>query len=274
MEGLEIVAAVLLVLVVLFAWACPGGDRRRDKRRNQQNNRRASRRKELDVEVVVAHYAEDLSYLDEKPFSRFPQIIYHKGKVHMSSQRNRQVRTLPNVGRESHTYLTHIIDNYENLAELTVFLPGSCQDDIYAKRLRTRNLFRKALATGRTTMSGFLQPRSLLQNEGHFTCEEYASSHKRNLVANPESKLQLAAIRPLGRWLRHHFPGENTRVQSAFGILAVSRADIHRRPKQVYERLRKDLETHHSPESGFFFERSWGMIFHPESDCGLVSCCQ
>ncbi len=29
---------------------------------------------------------------------------------------------LDNVGRESHTYLTHIINNYDNLADATVFL--------------------------------------------------------------------------------------------------------------------------------------------------------
>merc|ERR1719248_86361 len=31
------------------------------------------------------------------------------------------VQQLPNVGRESHTYLHHIVDNYENLANWTVF---------------------------------------------------------------------------------------------------------------------------------------------------------
>ena len=32
---------------------------------------------------------------------------------------------LPNIGREAHTYLYHIINNYDNLADINVFLPGS-----------------------------------------------------------------------------------------------------------------------------------------------------
>lgn len=32
---------------------------------------------------------------------------------------------LPNVGREAHTYLTHIINNYDNLSEYVCFLQGN-----------------------------------------------------------------------------------------------------------------------------------------------------
>ena len=31
---------------------------------------------------------------------------------------------LPNVGREQHAYLTHIVRNYDSLADWTVFLHG------------------------------------------------------------------------------------------------------------------------------------------------------
>ena len=36
-----------------------------------------------------------------------------------------EVRTLPNVGRESHAYLSHIVDNYDSLADWTVFTQAS-----------------------------------------------------------------------------------------------------------------------------------------------------
>ena len=34
---------------------------------------------------------------------------------------------MENVGRCDHTYLYHIIHNYNNLADITIFLPGSSQ---------------------------------------------------------------------------------------------------------------------------------------------------
>ena len=35
---------------------------------------------------------------------------------------------LPNVGRESHTYLHHIVANYDHLASVTVFTQGSISE--------------------------------------------------------------------------------------------------------------------------------------------------
>jgi hypothetical protein len=32
---------------------------------------------------------------------------------------------LDNIGKEGHTYLHHIINNYNNLANVTIFIPGS-----------------------------------------------------------------------------------------------------------------------------------------------------
>merc|ERR1719421_935351 len=71
------------------------------------------------TEVVVAHYNEDLSWL-----SRIPKDV----RIHVYTKGTQTEKvaslasvTLPNVGRESHTYLHHIVDNYENLAPWTVF---------------------------------------------------------------------------------------------------------------------------------------------------------
>jgi hypothetical protein len=68
----------------------------------------------------VAHYREDLSWL--KDFSALPVAIYSKG----GSGPNE----LPNVGREAHTYLHHIIENYDTLADVTVFLQGDPRDHV------------------------------------------------------------------------------------------------------------------------------------------------
>ena len=72
-----------------------------------------------DVEVVLAHYEESLSWTDEFRSSGADFTVYSKteddAKVPAGAIR------LPNVGRESHTYLHHIVNRYDDLADWTVF---------------------------------------------------------------------------------------------------------------------------------------------------------
>lgn len=82
------------------------------------------------VEVVLAHHDEDLSWLGREPdVVHSPQVrvtVYHKGT---DAQRpgpipevaRLKVSTLPNVGRESHTYLKHIVERYDDLADWSIF---------------------------------------------------------------------------------------------------------------------------------------------------------
>ena len=70
------------------------------------------------VELVIARYNEDISWLSK--VKNIKITIYNKGEDNI----NKKSIKLPNIGRESHTYLTHIIDNYDNLADITIFSQG------------------------------------------------------------------------------------------------------------------------------------------------------
>ncbi len=61
-------------------------------------------------EIVVAHYQEDLSWTN----TLANVTIYSKGPN----------GSLPNIGREAHTYLYHIVNRYDNLADRTAFVQG------------------------------------------------------------------------------------------------------------------------------------------------------
>ena len=65
-------------------------------------------------EIVVAHYRENLSWLEKVNNARV--TIYSKG----GGGKN----PLPNVGREAHTYLHHIVHRYDSLAPCTIFCQG------------------------------------------------------------------------------------------------------------------------------------------------------
>lgn len=80
--------------------------------------------REIDsFEVVVARYNEDLSWI-KKEFPTEKVTVYNKGKDDLNLPENCKIIKLPNIGREAHTYLYHIINNYNQLSDRTLFLQG------------------------------------------------------------------------------------------------------------------------------------------------------
>ena len=68
------------------------------------------------VEIVVARYNESLIWLNDYPFNQFEYIVYNKGDNENFVKINvKEIINLPNVGRCDHTYLYHIINNYESI---------------------------------------------------------------------------------------------------------------------------------------------------------------
>lgn len=76
------------------------------------------------VEVIISRHNEDISWSDMYASIR---TVYEKSDepnvLKVGTPGN--VVRLANLGRESHTYLAHIVNNYDTLAELTVFSQGS-----------------------------------------------------------------------------------------------------------------------------------------------------
>jgi hypothetical protein len=68
------------------------------------------------VDVVVARYNEDVSWTKDLRAGRV--LVYDKSGEGGPF-------ALPNVGREAHTFAKHVYENYEALAEHTVFLQGN-----------------------------------------------------------------------------------------------------------------------------------------------------
>mmetsp|Transcript_16339 Transcript_16339/g.26509 ORF Transcript_16339/g.26509 Transcript_16339/m.26509 type:complete len:385 (-) Transcript_16339:26-1180(-) len=71
-----------------------------------------------DVELVLADYDEDLHWSDAYQHIR---TIYCKGPRHVKQAKSNGCIPLRNVGREGHTFLHHIVENYDKLSKWTVF---------------------------------------------------------------------------------------------------------------------------------------------------------
>ena len=69
----------------------------------------------MSVVVVIAKYKENVSWVENLKYN---YIIYDKSK------------DVPNIGRESETYLKYIINHYNNLPDYVVFLQGNPFDHL------------------------------------------------------------------------------------------------------------------------------------------------
>ena len=91
----------------------------------------------MKTELILARYNEDISWIDKVDVEKI--TIYNKGEDNLKYKYIK----LPNIGRESHTYLYHIIENYDNLTELTIFSQGDpfFHSPHFLKLIKNRDLF-------------------------------------------------------------------------------------------------------------------------------------
>jgi hypothetical protein len=80
------------------------------------------------MDVVVARSKESLQWIDEMVAgTKVTRVfVYDKqeGGAHQQQMQHQHYEPLPNVGREAHTFLHHIVKHYDDLADETVFLQG------------------------------------------------------------------------------------------------------------------------------------------------------
>jgi len=81
------------------------------------------------IELVVARYRENLNWLRNVPDS-LRVTVYDKAEEGSEASWPGAIR-LPNLGREAHTYLYHLIHRYDSLVEWTVFCQGKPFDHAY-----------------------------------------------------------------------------------------------------------------------------------------------
>jgi hypothetical protein len=67
--------------------------------------------------VIIARYNEDISWVSNL---NCDYIIYNKGDNISIPCKN-----LPNKGREAHTYVNYIVENYYNLPDIVAFVQGN-----------------------------------------------------------------------------------------------------------------------------------------------------
>lgn len=216
----------------------------------------------MKVELVIARYNEPLLWLLDPPFNRYPNTIYNKGtnETFIVNEYNLSVVSLNNVGRESESYLQHVIQRYDSLAKVTLFLPGSLDSNA--------NKYRKAVyilsnLVSASTFIGINHQPSIQIDLYNFTLDEWSSRTETNSQTNPESTLTPSKIRPYGKWYQNNFGNLVTHYAPYGGVFSVHHLDITQHPIERYKTLIKQLQVSSNPETGHYFERSWEAVFGP-----------
>lgn len=253
---------------------------------------------------MVSRYKEDLKWTLEAPFNRFYYLVYNKGdNTEFEKSRVLGVCALPNVGMCDHTYLYHLYTHYETIADITVFLPGSC--NMPNKVDTARRLLTMVAQRNRACIVDAMRaPRGMFEEMKMFTLDYWnvscTDNHNNAQRSDDESpavaasgKLTPARIRPFGRWYRaffaRHAPragagagadtsmlplqgvaekhGQKEYVPVTYwwnrGIFSVSRENVHRRPRELYAQLMGATGQSVAPETSHYMERAWSTLFFP-----------
>lgn len=187
--------------------------------------------------LVVARHTEPLDWLSGV---RCPVTVYNKGP---DAPPGLDALPLPNVGREAHTYLHHIVHNYHALDDYTVFAQGRPFDHC-GTFVDQVNRFAEAPTPGFRDFAD-----QVLDWES--TCA----------VCMYQAWVPMAGTYA-AVW--GHAPPDTPVTFGAGAQFAVSRDRILSRPRDFYARA-LEVSTHDTPERPTYaahaFERLWRVMF-------------
>lgn len=211
----------------------------------------------MTTEIVIARYNEDVQWANMGEEC----TIYVKGEMYMILPPGRnppilpQIIPLPNVGREAHTFLWHIVQRWDTLADWTVFLQGKPFDHFPAG----------------TTLAGMLEPKADVVVPRLWSGKEW-DAHGRLRHWGPWlEKYQRGEMghSPLAmrEWFQTHMAFDidalGTLTYTPGANFAVKRQVIRSRTREWYQRLLDTVSHHVDPEEAYYMERAWLYCFMP-----------
>lgn len=114
-------------------------------------------------QIVVSSYKDDLSFLSNDFLKDIPHVVYEKGsgndakselinnrdlKMEDLVSRSGNTYHLPNIGLCGQSFLFHICENYDKLADATVFIAGDCLEDSKRNRVSNKDAYRSIVEYG------------------------------------------------------------------------------------------------------------------------------
>jgi hypothetical protein len=234
---------IISILIILLLLSYKLLQNRKEEGFDNPENDKIVKLTKKECELVIARYNEDLSW--SKPYAHL-RTVYNKGKDDLDGEYEPIVK-LPNVGTEIHTMLEHIIRNYDNLANNTVFSQGNIADRACSESIPFIDFFH----SDDDKIIGYVS--AIYESYDWKHPETY---NGRKLEPSPHN---------LGDFMKEildieYKPDMKVIYQSQ---IAVGRKLIHKHPKQYYVDIleKTNLAKATFPEEGHYMERSWYAMF-------------
>jgi uncharacterized membrane protein len=183
--------------------------------------------------VVVSRYNENLDWLHQVQVDDI--VIYNKGEILENTI------SLPNVGRESHTYLHHIINSYDSIEPETIYV--FCQGNPFD---HARDIVDKINNTGECTR---------FEMVGDWVIDVIGFYPKHHPSIETQLKQVYDELFLTPRPIKFSF--------SAGACFMAPGSILLTRTKEFYIQCIKMLETSVNPVEGYVFERLWSLLFNP-----------
>ena len=199
-------------------------------------------------QIVIARYNENVNWL--LPY-RDITIIYNKGDYN-SFLNKFQTIYLENVGRESHTYIYHIVNNYDNLADRTLFFQGNISDH---KMLDIEDYFKNDNFIGKFND---ITINDLSHNINHY------GKYKKDYLSGNMKKCNFTPC----DWIKKVIGIDISNItEESLNVVwganfSLSKELILSKPKEFYQNILRYIDYHQNLEEGHYLERTWYIIFN------------
>ncbi len=223
----------------------------------------------MGTDLVISAYRDDLAWV--RPLQR-PAVLVHlydkwEWPDSAASRFGRDgtavlYQRLPNVGKLDHTFLHHVVERWDRLADWTVFSPDGPHEHLRGARIED------CLVAGDSLRVPWLHRTRDWGPDGRLRWDLFRAITDRN-GTNWYDRYQSGKIARAGLsfvdWMRAHVgfdpDGPDWPGYQSGSILAVPRRAITYLPRAFYARLRDRLSHDREPEEGHYLERAWVAIF-------------
>jgi hypothetical protein len=205
--------------------------------------------------MVVSYCGENLEWLQDFPdYLIFVYTKCEKDTQNVQYLENVKVITLNNSGGCDHTYLYHIVNNWETLTDYVIFTTGNPfgkRSHCYKKIQQENTFFCNAHIT-----YDFMESYN-------FSLNEYNPENSKDKIPFIKSKYE-----NLRDFITINF-GEDAfdsykkfNKTGYFGIFSVTKEQIKLNSKEVYEKLLREVDIGNNNEVGHFIERMWMFLMY------------
>ena len=206
----------------------------------------------MNTSLIIARYREDISWLQsQKDFNLY---IYNKGSQ-IKEKEFKNIINLKNFGRESHTWLYHIVNNYDDLDDINIFMQGRI-DDLGCMAYKNPKLYLNKINKYGFVASryGLLTPLHWKHNVGIEKNEKYKKQWQNKEISR--SKIGFR------RFAKNYFPDIPFFVATSYGgCFAVKKELIRNYNINFYSDLLNILSQNKNPIEGHYMERLWCYMF-------------